>query len=159
MDAHTPVLTHRTSCSITCSSGPKLRLVKLNWHRMTNKILDLHPQDWEVLMYGCRSEHVLQSHTHWFDWQPEFSTPGCLWSGNKPAVLSSLAAFTVMDGGRERESWRWIKLEREDAGGHVFRNRMKALFEKRKMGWITRDWGRRWWCKGKEKRMEIDLCF
>lgn len=59
--------------------------------------------------------------------------------GEKPVILSSRAAFTVMDGGRERDSWRWIKLEREDAGGRVFRNRMKALFEKRKMGWITRD--------------------
>lgn len=105
MNAYTPVLTHRKSCSITCSTGSELHLAKLNWHRMTNKMFQTFIRS-IGRSYCMATDHVLHSHTQRFDWQPEHSTPGCLWSGNKPAVSSTLAAFTVMEGESERDEER-----------------------------------------------------
>lgn len=136
MDAHTPVLTHRKSCSITCSSGPKLRLVKLNWHRMTNKIVQTFIRSIGKSYCTAADQSMSFNLTHigLIDNQSTAHLDVC-------EVGISLQFHQLlqllqwwMARGRQLEREQWIKLEREDAGGRVFRNRMKSFMWKKENG-------------------------
>lgn len=97
--------THRQACCITCSSGPEIPFAKLNWHRMTNKIFYIFIRSAGRSQCRTADQGMFFNLAH--NGLIDGGTPGCLWSGNKPAFHRLLPFSQWWMGGERKMAREW----------------------------------------------------